>query len=240
MLTQLAANAFLCIIYIGSAILGLWISGLGFKLNHGEMFSRFAVAIVVYLTLVTLFATLALIFRKRALPLILCIIIAMISTTSATVIGNFNLPSKAVDDYIELREERYEDLVDYGVLSEDRVEDLEEEYDRDYFLSWGWKVFHPVYVITPLGFESDYQAVTTTALFGADLEYTDEVDFTEDFLMTSFYYDESNIDQDMLDDVDSMHVPYSTLNWVYLGKSMAYMLFIGGWGLFIFRKKNMF
>ena len=82
-LTMLAANAFFCVVYILSAIFGLWISGLGFNLNGGEMFIRLGVGIVVFLSMVTIFSTLALIFRKRALPIILSIIIAMISSTTA-------------------------------------------------------------------------------------------------------------------------------------------------------------
>lgn len=238
-LTQLAANAFLCIVYIGASIFGLWISGLGVEVNGGEMFLRLGVGIVVFLTLSLIFIVLATIFRRRALPLILSIVIAMISTTTAAVIGNFNLPSKAVDDYIELRSEQYEDLVDKGYLSNREVEKMEEEYDKDYYVGLGWKIFHPAYVVTPIGFESDYQASSTGILFGSSMEYTDEIDFTEDFYESTFY-DKSMLSPSDIDDLDSMHVSYGTLNLIYLAKCFIYMLFIGGWGLFIFRKKNMF
>ena len=238
-LTQLAANAFLCIVYIGASLFGLWISGLGVEVNGGEMFLRLGVGIVVFLTLSLIFIVLATIFRRRALPLILSIVIAMISTTTAAVIGNFNLPSKAVDDYIELRSESYEDLVDMGYFSNREVEKLEEEYDKDYYVGLGWKIFHPAYVVTPIGFESDYQASSTGILFGSSMEYTDEINFTEDFYESTFY-DKSMLSPNDIDDLDSMHVSYGTLNLIYLAKCFIYMLFIGGWGLFIFRKKNMF
>lgn len=238
-LTQLAVNTFFCVVYIGAAVFGLWSSGLGVDTNGGEMFIRLAVGIVVFLTLAMIFIVLATICRRRALPLILSIIIAMIATTAAAVIGSFNMPSKAVDDYIELRSENYEDLVDMGYLSEREVDKLEEEYDRDYYLSVGWKIFHPAYVVTPIGFESDYQASATGALFGSDLEYTDEIDFSQDFY-SSTYMDKSMIDPNDLEDVDSMHVSYAKLNLIYLAKCFIYIVFIGGWGLFIFRKKNMF
>ncbi|MBR6986885.1 MAG: ABC transporter permease [Clostridiales bacterium] len=238
-LTQLAANAFLCIVYIGASLFGLWISGLGVEVNGGEMFLRLGVGIVVFLTLSLIFIVLATIFRRRALPLILSIVIAMISTTAAAVIGNFNLPSKAVDDYIELRSESYEDLVDMGYFSNREVEKLEEEYDKDYYVGLGWKIFHPAYVVTPIGFESDYQASSAGILFGSSMEYTDEINFTEDFYESTFY-DKSMLSPSDIDDLDSMHVSYGTLNLIYLAKCFVYMIFIGGWGLFIFRKKNMF
>ena len=238
-LTILAANAFFCVVYILSAIFGLWISGLGFNLNGGEMFIRLGVGIVVFLSMVTIFSTLALIFRKRALPIILSIIIAMIASTSALVIGYFNMPSKAVNDYIEMRSERYEEMVDHGLISQKTANDLEEKYDRDHYLGLGWKIFHPVYVITPMGFESDYQAATTGVLFGADLEYTDEIDFSDNFVSNS-YEDMSMFEHKDFKRVKSMHMSYGTLNLIYLAKSFIYILLIGGWGLFIFRKKNLF
>ena len=238
-LTQLAANAFLCIVYIGASLFGLWISGLGVEVNGGEMFLRLGVGVVVFLTLAMVFIFLATIFRRRALPLILSIVIAMIATTAAAVIGNFNLPSKAINDYIELRSESYEDLVDMGYLSERQVEKLEADYGKDHYVGWGWKIFHPVYVITPIGYESDYQASSTGILFGSSMEYTDEIDFSENFY-ESPYYDKSMLSPDDINDIDSMHVSYAKLNLIYLAKCFAYILFIGGWGLFIFRKKNMF
>ena len=238
-LTMLAANAFFCVVYILSAIFGLWISGLGFNLNGGEMFIRLGVGIVVFLSMVTIFSTLALIFRKRALPIILSIIIAMISSTTALVIGYFNMPAKAVNDYIDMRSERYEEMVDYGMLSQKIADKYEEDYDKNHYLGIGWKIFHPVYVITPIGFESDYQAATTGILFGADLEYTDEIDFSDDFVSYS-YEDMSMFEHKDFKRVKSMHMSYSELNLIYLAKSFFYIILIGGWGLFIFRKKNLF
>ena len=40
--------------------------------------------------------------------------------------------------------------------------------------------------------------------------------------------------------VDSMHMSFSKLNLIYLGKSLAWIVVIGGWGYLIFRKKNLF
>ena len=40
--------------------------------------------------------------------------------------------------------------------------------------------------------------------------------------------------------VDSLHMEYSTLNWIYVGKSVIWMTVIAVWGFIVFRKKNLF
>lgn len=259
MITQLAASTVLCIIYILSTLFGLAVSGLGVDVNGGEMFARFAVAIVVFLVMTSAFSVLAVIFRKRAVPVILSIIIAMTSNVASAVIGNFNTPSAAVNDYIELRNDHYDDLIEAGIVDKATVKKYEEENGRDHFLGIAWKIFHPVYVISPIGFEGDYQAGGATSLaLGGSVEYSDEINFAQQFyynddsqynILNSLSVDDSlgGLEADelviTLNDyrkVDSLHLKYSTLNWVYLGKSLAWMAVIYAWGYIVFRKKNIF
>ena len=259
MITQIIASVVLCVIYIFSALLGLAVSGIGVDLNGGEMFVRFAVAIVVFLVMTVTFVVLAVIFRKRALPVILCILIAMTSNAAAAVVGNFNTPGKAVDKYLSIRNEKYEYLVENGIVDKDTVDQIEKDYGRDYFLGIGWKIIHPAYVISPIGFEGDYGAGgTTTMMMGGSVEYTDEIDFAQ-----KFYYDDpstysifnglsldgntgsfdaNNLFLTLKDfkRADELHLEYSTLNWVYVGKSVAWMAVIAVYGYIVFRKKNMF
>ena len=259
MITQIAASVIFCIVYIASALFGLAVSGIGVDVNGGEMFIRFGVAIIVFLVMTVTFVVLAVIFRRRALPVILCIFIAITSNAAAAVIGSFNTPAKAFDDYLEIRSEHYENLIDAGLLDKKVVKQYEEAYGKDYFQNIGWKILHPAYVVSPIGFEGDYSAGgASLVVMGGAAEYTDEIDFA-----TSFYYsDESQYmiissmtavdDLGGLDsedvvltlndfkDVDSLHVKYSTLNWVYVGKSLLWMTVIAAWGFVIFRKKNMF
>ncbi|MBR3247910.1 MAG: ABC transporter permease subunit [Clostridiales bacterium] len=260
MITQLAASVVLCVIYILSALFGLAVSGIGVDVNGGEMFARFAVAIVVFLVMTATFSVISVIFRRRAIPVILCIIIAMSSNVAAAVIGSFNTPSKACDDYLKVRNDHYEEMAEAGLVDISVVKKYEKEYGKDYFLGIPWKICHPAYVISPMGFEGDYQAGgATTMLAGGGTEYTDEIDFA-----TRFYYsDESqyyimeaisvdSIDQGTIDAddivlmprdfnrIDSLHMKYSTLNWIYIGKSVAWMAVIYVWGFIVFRKKNLF
>lgn len=255
MLSQMAASTFFSVIYILSGLLGLTISGIGANVNGGEMFSRFATAIVVFLVMTVAFSVISLIFRKRALPMILCVLIALVSNGAGSVIGMYNTPSKACKDYIEIRHERYEELVDEGVLDDDSVEKLEEQFDKDHYQGTPWKIFHPIYVLSPLGFEGDYGAGGTSFLIDESGSYKDEIDFSSEFaidgdmdmsdlVMILFSDDlgddQSHITMKDLKHVDSMHMPFSTLNWIYIGKSLIWMLVIGGWGFIIFRKKNLF
>ena len=260
MITQIAASTVLCIIYVLSALFGMAVSGIGVDVNGGEMFSRFAAGIVVFLVMTATFSVLAVIFRRRAVPVILCIIIAMSSNVAAAVIGNFNLSSKAVDDYLKVRNEHYEELAEAGLVDSDTVNEIEKEYGRDYFLSIAWKICHPAYVISPIGFEGDYQAGgATTMVMGGGAEYVEEIDFAQQF----YYNDQSqyallsslSVDSDAWDrineedvvltlhdfrKIDSLHMKYSTLNWIYTGKSLAWMAVIYAWGYIIFRRKNIF
>ncbi|WP_034448934.1 ABC transporter permease subunit [Butyrivibrio sp. AE2032] len=241
MITQIAASVFLCIVYIFSSMFGLWVSGIGVGVNGGEMFARFGVAIVVFLVMTVSFVVLSLIFRRRALPVILCILIAIMSNAAAAVIGSFNTPGKAVDDYIRVRHENYEEMIEAGMLDEDDVEDLEDEYDKDSFLGVAWKIFHPVYVVSPIGFEGDYQAGGVTSLVSGSAEYADEIDFSVNFIMQSMYSgDMSSVTPHDLKKVDSMHLTYAENNLIYIGKSVAWMAVIGAWGFVIFRRKNLF
>ena len=259
-ITQLAATVVLCVIYILSAMFGLAVSGIGVNVNRGEMFGRYAVAIIVFSVMTVTFSVLALIFRKRALPVILCILIAMGSNAAASVVGYFNTPSKACDDYLEMRHEYFETLEDAGVVDSKTVKDLEEKYGRDHFLNVGWKIFHPIYVVSPFGFEGDYGAVGATNMFlGGSAEYTEEIDFSQGFyyndpslyeIMDSFSVDADTwekIDPDKLylmekdfNKIDSLHLEYSTLNWIYIGKALAWMGVIYAYGYFVFRRKNLF
>ena len=188
MITQIAASVVLCLIYIFSAFFGLAVSGIGVELNHGEMFSRFAVAIIVFLVMTVTFVVLAVIFRRRALPVILCILIAMMSNAAAAVVGNFGTPSKACNDYINIRNEHYENMIDAGIVDKNTVKKYEDEYDRDHFLGIAWKIIHPAYVISPIGFEGDYGAGGASGLLmGGAAEYADEIDYAQQF----YYNDDS-------------------------------------------------
>ena len=253
LLTQMTASVFFCVIYILSGLLGMLISGFGVNLHNGEMFSRFGTSIVVFLLFSLIFSVLSLLFRKRALPIILCILIAFISNGAGSVIGSYNLPGKAVDDYIELRHERYEEMVENGILTDEQVEDLEEKYGKKYYLGTPWKIFHPVYVLTPLGFEADYASGGMTMLGSGD--YPNELDFSKEFAIdgeysfTDFFTDlfseydtgdQSGITAKDLRHVDSMHKSFTVLNWTYIGKSLIWMVIIGGYGFIVFRKKNFY
>jgi ABC-type transport system involved in multi-copper enzyme maturation permease subunit len=259
MITQIIASIVLCIIYIFSAIFGLAVSGIGIDLNGGEMFGRFAVAIVVFLVMTVTFVVLATIFRRRAVPVILCIIIAMTSNAAAAVIGNFNTPTKACKDYLNIRNEHYENLADAGLVDDEIVEELEEKYGKDHFLGIGWKIVHPAYVISPMGFEGDYAAGGITSIAtGGNVEYADEIDFAQQFyysdesqftLLSSMNGGESLTELDADDlfltlnsfkKVDSLHLKYSTLNWIYVGKSAIWIAVLTAYGFIVFRRKNLF
>ncbi|MCR5327266.1 MAG: ABC transporter permease [Saccharofermentans sp.] len=241
MITQICATVLMCVTYIGGALFGLTIAGFGVDLNRGEMFLRFGVAIMILLVLTVTFTVISLMFRRRAMPIILSIVMVMFMSTASAIIGNFNLPAKAVDDYIETRHERYEEMIEDGSIDEDLAEELEDMYDRDHYLGIPWKICHPAYLITNLGFNGDYSTDLTQVITGG-LEYSDELDFTNTFVSD---YDYFNADMSMLTakdfkHTDSMHVSYTRLNLTYTLRSVAWMLLIGGWGYVIFRKKNLF
>ncbi|MCR4557714.1 MAG: ABC transporter permease [Saccharofermentans sp.] len=259
LITQIAASVVLCVIYILSSLFGLAVSGIGVNVNGGEMFARFAVGIVVFLVMTVTFSVLSLMFRKRALPVILCILIAMSSNAAAAVIGNFNMPSKACKDYLKIRNDHYEELADEGIVDEQLVEQYEDECDEDFFLGIGWKIFHPVYVLSPIGFEGDYSAGgMTTMTFGGSTEYTDEIDFSSKLYYSddSIYMIARSLNPDIssstmsAEDImlspkafrktDSLHLEYSTLNWIYVGKSLLWMAVIAAYGYVVFKRKNMF
>jgi len=239
MITQICATVAICVVYICSALLGLLITGIGVDLNHGEMFVRMGVGIMTLLVLSVLFVSLSVIFRKRALPIIFSIIIVMFLAYGSSIVGMFNTPSKAADDYIEIRHERYEELVEEGLLSDDDVKDLEKAYDKDNYLGIPWKIVHPAYLLTNLGFSGDYHS-DISALLTGDLEYSKELDFTGEFASDYYSADLSGITPKDLRHVDSMHMSYDTLNLIYTGRSLIWIVLIGGWGYIIFRKRNLF
>ena len=239
MITQICATVLMCVTYIGGALFGLTISGFGVDLNHGEMFLRLGVAIVIMLVLTVTFTVISLMFRRRAMPIILSIVIVMVMSTATAIVGNFNLPAKAVDDYIEVRHERYEEMIEDGYLDEEVVEDFEDTFDRDYYLGIAWKICHPAYLITNLGFNGDY-STDLTQLITSNLEYSDELDFTGKFVNDYYSMDMSGLTAKDFKRTDSMHVTYTELNFTYTLRSVAWMLLIGGWGYVIFRKKNLF
>ena len=273
MITQICAHVVLCLIYMLSAFFGLAITGIGVDTNNGEMFARLGVAIAVFLVMTVTFTALSTIFRKRAAPVILCILIAYVSNIAASVFGLYSTPPKAVDDYIKIRNTKFELMVRDGVIEEETVKKYETEYGKNSLLTFGWQVFYPAYLISPIGFESDYGAAGFTSLMGSTAEYPQYMDFAQKI----FYKDASQFDiwyetnvfknfeidpdadpdsitipdpatsltkyymsPDTFKRVDSMHMSYSTLNLIYLGKAIAWMVVIGGWGYIVFRKKNLF
>ena len=240
LITQMSATVLMCVTYIGAALLGLTVSGIGVDLNHGEMFTRLGVGIVILLVLTVTFTVVSLMFRRRTLPIIISIVVVMVMSTATAVVGYFNLPAKAVDEYIEIRHERYEDLVDDGILTDDVVEDLEDAYDKDSYLSIPWKVCHPAYLLTNLGFNGDYDTDILQMIMSLNLEYKDEIDFSDTFVSDYYSMDMSGLTTKDLKHADSIHVTYTELNIIYVARSVAYMLVIGGWGYFIFRKKNLY
>lgn len=239
MFTQIAATVAFCIVYVSFALLGLLITGIGVDLNGGEMFIRHFVGISTVLVFTVFSVVLSLMFRKRALPIILSIVVVMFVSTVTTFFGyfGFNMPGKAVDDYIEKRNDRYEEMVDDGVLSEDLVEELKENYDRDSYLGIAWKVGRPAYLLTNLGFNGDYAVDISQIMTGTGIsDYTDEIDFSP----TIVGGDMSGLTPADFKHTDSMHLTYAELNTMYTVRSLLYILVIGGYGYFVFRRKNLF
>lgn len=240
-LTQIAATVALCIVYISFALLGLLVTGIGVNLNGGEMFIRHLVGIFVVLVFTVIATVLSLMFRKRALPIIMSILIVMVVSTVTTVFGlfSFNMPGKAVDDYIEKRHDRYEEMVDEGQLTDETVEYLEENYDKDYFLGMAWKVGRPVYLVTNLGFNGDYAVDLAQSITG-NPDYTDEIDFSKSLAGGMFSMDMCDLEPKDFKHTDSMHITYAELNTTYVVRSLIYMIVIGGYGYIVFRRKNLF
>ena len=273
MITQMCSHVVLSLIYILSAFLGLAITGIGVDTNHGEMLTRLGVAIVVFLVMTVSFTALSTVFRRRAAPVILCILIAYFSNLAASVFGLYSRPPKAVDDYIKIRNTKYELMVRDEIIDKKVVEDYEKAYGKNKLLTFGWQVFYPVYLISPFGFESDYGAAGFSSFIGNNMEYPQEIDYT----ISIFSKDESQFDiwyntdvfknieidpdadpdsfmlpepsvllykyymtPETFERVDTMHMSFSKLNLIYLGKSLAWIVVIGGWGYLIFRKKNLF
>jgi len=239
LLTQITSTVMFCIVFIISALLGMLICGIGVDLNGGEMLIRYAVAISTLLVMTVLFVSLSLMFRRRAIPIVLSIVVVMVLSTATSIIGTYNMPSKAVDDYIELRHERYEEMVEEGILTDDQIEMIEEEMDRDYYLGIPWKICHPAYLFTTTGFNGDYSTDPLQVVLG-DLEYKDELDFSSTFVNDYYDMDMSGLTSKDLKRVDSMHISFNKLNVIYSVKSMLWILAIGSLGFVIFRKRNLF
>lgn len=239
MITQLAALLAWCVVYISFALLGLLITGFGVNLNGGEMFTRYIVAVFTLMVMTVIFVVLSLSFRRRALPIIFSIVFVMLLSTAASVVGSFNMSSKAVDDYIEIRHDRYEEMIDEGILTDDEVEELEEEYDRDHYLGIPWKVCHPAYLFTNLGFNGDY-STDIVQLLVSNTDYKDEIDYSVSLVGNFIDNDMSGLTARDLKHVDSMHMPYSTLNLIYIVRSVFWILCIGALGYVVFRKRNLF
>jgi len=237
MLTQICATVVLCVTYAAFGLLGLTITGIGVNVNGGEMFARLGVGVMITLVLTVIFVVLSLMFRKRALPIIFSIIIVMFMSTATSIVGTFNMPSKAVDDYIEERHDRYEEMVDDGYLTDDDVEALEERFNRDHYLDLSWKVGHPAYVLSNLGFNVDYSTDIMQMLFGGGTLYNDEIDFSQKLTQEN---DLSYLKPEDFEHTDSMHMTYAELNAIYVVRSLLWILAIGGSGYIIFRKKNLF
>lgn len=273
MITQMCSHVVLSLIYILSAFLGLAITGIGVDTNHGEMLTRLGVAIVVFLVMTVSFTALSTVFRRRAAPVILCILIAYFSNLAASAFGFYSIPPKAVDDYIKIRNTKYELMVRDEIIDKKVVEDYEKAYGKNKLLTFGWQVFYPVYLISPFGFESDYGAAGFSSFIGNNMEYPQEIDyaisiFSKDESQFDIWYNtdvfknieidpDADPDSFMLPEpsvllykyymtpetferVDTMHMSFSKLNLIYLGKSLAWIVVIGGWGYLIFRKKNLF
>ena len=242
LITQIAATVILCAVYIGSALVALLITGFGVDLNGGEMFSRWGTAIVILLVLTVFFTVISLIFRRRALPIVFSIIIVVVMSSLSSIVGAFNLPAKAVNDYIAARDEAYDEMVEENIYTDDYVKTLKKTYTKDTYTNIAWKFCHPAYVVSNLGFNGDYGA-DATQLIGGNTEYLDELDFSGNFIG---YYDGdyspdgSGLTLRDLKKMDSMRISYTKLNLIYIGRSLLYILVIGGSGYYIFRKKNLF
>ena len=243
LVAQIAATVALCVVYIGSALLGLLVTGIGVDLNGGEMITRLGTAIIVLLVLTVSFTVLSLIFRRRAMPIILSIITVVVMSTLTAFVGMYNLPAKTIKDYVAVRDDAYDELVKHDEYSKDDIKLLKKQHTTDSYAQFGWKFCHPVYVITNLGFNGDYGADVTQFISG-NAEYQDEIDFTGNFINAywggGYTTDGSRLTEKDLKKIDSMRISYSTMNLMYIGRSLLYILVIVGSGYIIFRKKNLF
>lgn len=237
MITQMSATVIFTALYVIFGMLGLLITGIGVDLNGGEMFTRLGTALMVLLAMNVIFIALSSISRKRALPIILSIVIVMVMSTAVSIVGTFNTPGSAVDEYIEKRHEVYEEMIDDDILTEDIVEDLEDDFDRDSYLSLPWKICHPVYLITNLGYNGDYSVDLMQLLVG-NPDYTDEIDFSQTIVTGG--YDLSGLSPRDFKRSDAMHVTYGELNLTYTIRSLIWIAVIGGWGFVVFQRKNQF
>jgi hypothetical protein len=114
-------------------------------------------------------------------------------------------------------------MVEEGLMTDETVEFLEENYDKDFYLGMAWKVGRPVYLITNLGFNQDYAADLSQAI-ASNPDYTDEIDFSVNLTSGMYNPDMCNLQPKDFKHTDSMHLSYAQLNTTYVVRSLIYIL----------------
>ena len=261
-ITQTAVALVEVVICISAALIVLAVNRVQLDFAGGMMFVRLLVPVFAYISMIFLYTAFTLCVRRRALPIVLCAVFAFSLSTAGLISSLGNYSSSDLNKYLSIGERAKADIDPYlkntapvqpdytadpdAYADYEYVDDLDFYYDQ---LLTPNKPFYYVarvlYIVTDAGIPNDYRMSLLDTSYTEELQTSlaSYVNMEDSFLMSFADISElsSKIDgyRGELKEVD-VTVKYTTLNVVYIIKTLLWScVWIAG-GFLIFRRKNIF
>jgi|GEM_PF-2929967 len=215
---------------------------------------RFLTLVIAYLSIVALYTAFALVVRRKGITITFSIIFAWSLSTIGMITGYFDFPVSAGETFKENYDKICYEIVDQAPTKE-TGEDAREYFElyTDSLVSStsgpAYKFFHTIYTVTNSGLLSDYDiGLFSSGEFG-DERNTRLADYYESLLRYTSYVSYGTYDYNctVIDakDIEYAALPgmtqdYSTLNTIYITKSLVWVCIWLGGGYLLYRRKNIF
>ena len=237
--TKAAYSAVLCIIYMVFGLVAMAISPIGANINDGEMIVRALMLLLSAVATTVLFASLSMIIKNRAVPVILSVLFVMSFNIAGFLASTFAYDHDMIDDYAKIRSKKIEQMGEFG-----SDYGYEAKLDKKKYFNVGWYIGHPLAVLTNAALPNEF--ITTTSSIATDtneaLTYRKDVarhpfNSLGMSIMSQdvFYLEEKDIKK-----IDGAIISVEQAELEYNIKSIVWTAIYFGGGYLLFRRKNVF
>ena len=234
--TKAAYSAILCLIYMIFGLAAIACSPLGININDGEMIVRAMMLLLSAVVTTVLFASLSMVIKNRAVPVILSVVFVMSFNIAGFLATTFAYDHDMIDDYAKVRSKKMERM--------SGIKDYDDDFDKSKYFNVGWYIGHPLSVLTNAGLPNEFITSTSNVVTDTSdaLSYRKNVSRHpfNSLGMSLMSQDVFYLDDKDLKKIDGAIISVEQAELEYNIKSVLWTAVYFGGGYLLFRRKNVF